>query len=323
MELIYAIMGFLILLLILELTFYALTILKNPDEKKIRRRLTEFTAIDSYSSEVVSDITRKRIFSDLPFLQKVISSVPVIMKMDKLLLQANTNYTLGFYLLASFSSSVITLFFVHYFTRQILLGFGVGIAAFFLPWWYLKIKKKRRIKRAIEQMPDAMDLISRAMKAGHAFSTGMKFVGEEYGAPLGPEFSQAIDEINFGVATQEALTNLAKRVGCMELEYFVVSVILQRESGGNLAEILTQLGTILRERFKLRGKIKALAAEGKLTAIILFAIPLGIAFFTWIVKPDLIETLFSDPIGRMMAAGSGIMMVCGFFIIRKLIRFDI
>ena len=127
------------------------------------------------------------------------------------------------------------------------------------------------------QLPEALELVSRSLKAGHAFTGGLKMVAEEFGDPVGVEFGRTLDEINFGVGVPEALTNLTQRIECEDLKFFAVSVIIQRETGGNLAEILESLGRLIRERFKFQGRVRVLSGEGRISAIVLVAIPFFIA----------------------------------------------
>lgn len=179
------------------------------------------------------------------------------------------------------------------------------------------------MKKFERQLPDAMDLISRALKAGHAFSSGLKMVADEFDDPIGTEFAKTLNEINFGVGVADALKNLPNRVDCRDIKFFVISVILQRETGGNLAEILENISRLVRERFKLQGRIASLAAEGKLSAIVLVALPFVVAFAISILNPKYIGTLFTDPIGKILIAFGLLMMIMGIFMIKRMIRIDI
>jgi tight adherence protein B len=161
------------------------------------------------------------------------------------------------------------------------------------------------------------------MRAGHAFTTGMKFVAEEFDKPLGTEFQKTLDEINFGVDVGVALKRMASRIPSPELGVFVVSVILQRETGGNLSEILIQLGKIIRQRFTLQGKIVALTGEGRFTAFILFVIPIGIMLILYFMKPDAFLIMFQNPVGRLLSVSSIVSMVFGYLVIRRMLRLDI
>jgi tight adherence protein B len=164
-----------------------------------------------------------------------------------------------------------------------------------------------------------MELIARALRAGHSFSTGMKLAADEFDDPIGPEFSEVLDEINFGISVADALKNLASRLECPDLKYFVVSVILQRETGGNLAEIMDTIAYLIRERFKLQGKIRVLSAEGKISAFVLCLLPLVVVIVLRFINPKYIETLIIDPVGRILASVSLCLMVAGVFVMRRII----
>ena len=173
------------------------------------------------------------------------------------------------------------------------------------------------------QLPDALDLVARALKAGHAFTGGLRMVADELGDPIGSEFEKTLNEINFGVGVPEALKNLPNRVDCPDLKFFITSVIIQRETGGNLAEILTKITYLIRERFKLQNRVQVLAAEGKLSAIILIAIPFVIALALSVLNPGYIKTLFIDPIGKVLVAFALIMMIIGVFVMKRMIQIKV
>jgi tight adherence protein B len=173
------------------------------------------------------------------------------------------------------------------------------------------------------QLPEALDLVARSLKAGHAFSGGLKMVVEEFDDPISTEFDTAINEINFGVGVNNALKNLLKRVDCPELKFFVISVVIQRETGGNLAEILASIAHLIRERFRLQGHVRTLAAEGKFSALILAVIPFFVSFILILMSPGYVETLFIDPIGRVMIVIGSIMMALGVVIMKKMITIKV
>jgi tight adherence protein B len=192
-----------------------------------------------------------------------------------------------------------------------------------LPFLYLSFLKQKRKERLQKQLPEALDLISRALRAGHAFIGGIKLVAEEFDDPIGPEFGEMLEEINYGVSTQVALKNLANRVDCNEIKYFVVGVILQRETGGNLAELMDTLALLIRERFKFDGKVRTLSAEGKLSAVVLVCLPFSIIAYLKLSQPEYMNLLFSDPIGRVMAVVAGIMMIIGIFVMKKMVKIEV
>jgi tight adherence protein B len=187
----------------------------------------------------------------------------------------------------------------------------------------LRLQKKRRITAFQKQLPEALELIARALKAGHAFTSGIKLAAEEFKDPLGSEFQATLDEINFGISVADAFKNLSGRIDCPELRFFVVSVILQRETGGNLAEIIESLSQLIRERFKFEGKIRVLSAEGKLSAAILVALPFLIALIIQFISPDYLQSLFTDPRGRTAAVAALTGMAVGIVFIKQMIKIKV
>ncbi len=318
---VFALLAFFALLIIIELIFWSFSLFNNPDQKTIRNRLGRIGTPGSYSEP--TDITRKHRYSDVLFIDNIITKTPFLKRLDTLLEQADTQFPLGVFILWSLLLGVSTFLGVNRFIHSPIYAIAGALLLGLMPWLYLRYKRNKRIRSFQHQMPDAVDLLARAMRAGHAFTTGMKFVADEFDKPLGSEFQLTLDEINFGVGVGEALKRLAGRVGSPELGVFVVSVILQRETGGNLSEILVQLGTILRERFKLQGKIVALTGEGRITALILFAIPFFIMFILYIMKPDVFAIMFENPTGRMLSLASIVSMVFGYLVIRRMLRLDI
>lgn len=320
-KLISAIIIFIICLIVIELLIYAVKNARSPNRGKIRKRLRKY----AYVEEGVggADIMRTRILSEIPFVNKVLLKIPGIQKLDNLIIGANASFPMGFYvLLAIFMAALGAIFGTVVIKDKILTLAFIPLFGC-LPFLYLAYLKQKRKKRLQKQLPEALDLISRALKAGHAFVGGIKLVAEEFDDPLGPEFGEMLEEINYGVSTQVALKNLAKRVDCNEIKYFVVGVILQRETGGNLAELMDTLAFLIRERFKFDGKVQTLCAEGKLSAVVLVCLPFSIIAYLKFTQPDYMNLLFIDPIGRVMAVVAGIMMIIGIFVMKKMVEIEV
>jgi tight adherence protein B len=191
------------------------------------------------------------------------------------------------------------------------------------PFIYLLMKRKKRKEKFERQLPEALELVARALKAGHALTGGLKMAAEEMGDPVGTEFGTLLDEISYGIGVPEALTNLTERVDCEDLRFFAVSVIIQRETGGNLAEILDNLGRLIRERFKFQGRVRVLSAEGRISAVVLVAIPFFIAAFLSIARPDYIGVLASDVIGRVLVLIAFVLMVSGILVMKKMVTIKV
>jgi tight adherence protein B len=183
--------------------------------------------------------------------------------------------------------------------------------------------KARRLKQIEEQLPEAADMISRSLRAGHSFSTALGIVGDEMPEPIGSEFRTAFDEINFGVPLNDALGGLANRLPIGDLRYFVIAVLIQRESGGNLAEILGNISQLIRSRLALLGKVRVLSSEGRLSAWILGLLPFVMALIISIVNPGFLRVLWTDPAGVKMIGVALVMMVMGVIWMRKIIRIHV
>ena len=312
---------FILALFVIELTAYAIRIILHPDRAEIRKRLRRSVATEE--ADASQDITKKKVLSDVPFINRMLPLLPGVDRLSLLMRQANVNYTLGFFLLLSMALGFTGYLAFFILTRNAFFALSLGAASASLPLLTLHSKKKKRMARFEKQLPDGLGLIARALRAGHAFTSGVKLASEEFGDPLGPEFEETLDEINFGVSVPEALTNLAYRVDCPDVRFFVVSVILQRETGGNLAEIIESLAHLIRERFKFRGKVRVLSAEGRLSSIILLAIPVFMFLFLYITQRAFLDPLFFDPIGKVLVWIALAMMVLGFFLIRRIIKVEV
>lgn len=316
--LIIGIVIFLVLVTIIELSRMAWNNARSVQRAKIRKRLKKYANLKQVDGR--TDIVRKRLMSKVPLVHRLLEHIPGMGRLDKLILQANAEHLLDFYLLCILALAALAFGAAKIFLHTTLPALGIALVLGFLPVLHLIQLKQKRIKKFRTQLPEGLELISRALKAGHAFTSGMKLAADQFSDPLGSEFNETLDEINFGVSVPDALRNLAQRIDCQEIKYFVVAVILQRETGGNLAEIIESLAYLIREKFKLMGKVRALSAEGKLSAIILVILPFFIVAYLRVVNGEYLDLLLTDPIGRTMLAGAGVLMAAGIVVIRKMIQ---
>jgi tight adherence protein B len=313
---------FIFTILLIEGSYLFFKRVKNPELKGIRKRL-RLLASEGYDSEMIISLLRKRSLSNVPWFNRLLLKIPLMRKIDRLLDQSGSRNPLGLFVLVSCLLMFVGYLLCSLVMRNVLMPIVGVLILGSLPFFYIIIKKRRRMEKFQEQLPEAMELVARALKAGQAFSGGLKMVADESGDPIGTEFSKILDELNFGVGVPDALKNLAKRIDCPDLKFFVISVLIQRESGGNLAEILENISYLIRERFKLHGRVRTLAAEGKISAYVLIAIPFFLATFMYLVQPNYITLLITDPIGRIMLGSAFLMMVIGTFVMRKMILFRI
>jgi tight adherence protein B len=261
--------------------------------------------------------------SDVPYLNQILTALPGVDRLDALMRQANVKYTLGFFILLTIALGLTGYLIFYIVTKSQVLSFLLAVACAGLPLFALRSKKKKRMAKFEKQLPEGLGLIARALRAGHAFTSGMKLASEEFGDPLGPEFDETLDEINFGVSVPEALKNLAQRVDCPDVRFFVVSVILQRETGGNLAEIIENLAHLIRERFKFRGKLRVLTAEGRLSATILLILPFVLFLAFLLLSPEYVVDLVIDPIGKIMVGIGAVLMFIGIVMIKRIIKVEV
>jgi tight adherence protein B len=194
-----------------------------------------------------------------------------------------------------------------------------GLLLFMIPFVWLWWKRNARLKKFGAQLPEAMELVARALRAGHSLAAGMHVVADEMPEPISKEFGRVYEEQNLGIGLEEALNNLCDRIPNLDLRFFVTSVNIQRQTGGDLAEILDRIGHVIRERFKILGQVKALTAEGRLSGIVLIALPIALFLLMLHMKPDYISLLWTDKTGIRMSIGAIILMLIGAYAIKKII----
>ncbi|WP_028226046.1 type II secretion system F family protein [Paraburkholderia ferrariae] len=196
---------------------------------------------------------------------------------------------------------------------------AAALLAALLPVLYLRRRRARRLYQFERQLPDACDMLARSLRAGHAFAAAIQMVGEEFADPMGAEFRATFDEINYGVPLNDALASLAQRVPVHDLRYFVIAVLIQRETGGNLAELFDGITALVRERFKLFDKVRVLSAEGKLSAWVLILLPFVTAGLMSVLNPGFLDVLWQDEAGVHVVQAAALLMVIGVFWIRRTI----
>jgi tight adherence protein B len=207
---------------------------------------------------------------------------------------------------------------MHY---SIILPCGLMLAGLPLAW--LMFRRKRRLGKFAKQLPDALELISRALRAGHSLGSGFSLVADEMRPPISKEFQRTFEEQNLGVSLEDALNSLTDRIPNLDLRFFSTAVVLQRQTGGDLAEILDKIGYLVRERFKIFGTVQALTGEGRLSGIVLLALPPALFLAVYRLNPDYVMPLFTDPMGRQMLAGGVVMQLLGAIVIKKIINIKV
>lgn len=309
--------GFLAVVLLLEGIFLLWTDTRSPEAQRIQRRLRVMTIGEHGEADV--SLLKQRLLSTMPALQRLLLQLPKVQHLDRLLLQAGSSKTVSHLLITCLLAGLGGILMGVVLRWPWLWALLAGAVFAMAPMVRLIWKRSRRLHQMGAQLPDALDLISQALRAGHAFSAALAMVGNELQEPIAGEFKTTFDEINFGISTKNAMYNLATRVPVTDLRYFVVAVVIQLETGGNMAELLKMLAHLIRERFKLFGKIRVLAAEGKLSAYILTALPFFLAGVMQLVNPGYMSVLLTDPVGIRLVISSFAMMVLGGFVMWRII----
>ncbi|WP_025915681.1 type II secretion system F family protein [Herminiimonas sp. CN] len=322
MDTLYVLFGlaiFIAVVLLLEGVYTAWNSSRGPEAKRISRRLQLMSA-GAHAGQQRASILKQRLLSDTPAIQRLLTGMPRMHILDKLIEQAGMKITVSQFLLMSFACGFVAAVLALVFHLSLLIAILPGVAAAGLPMLYLLHKKHQRLRKIEEQLPDALDLMSRALRAGHALPSAIKMVGDEMADPIASEFNIMFDEVNYGIPIGDALRNLSARVPSTDVGYFVVAVQIQRETGGNLTEILGNIAAIVRERLKLFRQIRTFSAEGRLSAWILCLLPFCLAAVINIVNPGFMTVLWTDPVGPRMLGVMAVFMVIGIFWMRKIIR---
>lgn len=313
----FIILGFVAVVLLLEGVFVYWNDTKSPEVRRVEQRLRAMSAGGPVEGE--GRLARQRMLSHTPAMQQLLLHMPRAGQLDRLLQQAGKSTTvahlLTICLLMMLGGLIAGMLLRWSWPVTLLLSAGLAV----LPFLQLLRSRTKRLHLIEAQLPDAMDLMSRALRAGHAFASALSMVGTEAQEPIAGEFKITSDEIGFGISIDNALNNLATRVPSPDMRYFVMAVTIQRETGGNLAELLGKLSELVRERFKLFAKVRVLAAEGKLSAWILTALPFCVAGAIQVINPEYLSVLFTDVVGIKMVMGALGLMAMGIFAMWRII----
>jgi tight adherence protein B len=242
--------------------------------------------------------------------------------LSDLLTRSGLKITLGTFILASIFSGLVAMAVVSHFVASGLAMLGGGVAAAFLPYLVVKQAAAKRIATFEEQFPEAVDLIARALRAGHALPTALQMVGDEIPAPVGAEFRLLFDQQNFGMSLPEALKAFGARIPLIDARFFVTAVLTQREMGGNLSEVLDKLSSVIRDRFKVKRQVRSVSAHGRITGAVLMALPPVTAGVLFVLSPTHIRLLTDDPMGVQMVMMGVTLQVIGIFWIRRILRVE-
>ncbi len=312
------ILGFVALVLFLEGAYLSWNSYRGPEAKRIERRLEAMSAGEHGSRDVT--LIKKRLLSEEPALARFLMRLPRVHEMDRLLQQSGLPWNMARFQGLTLIALVVGLLFGFIMKFPWLAVVVLALAFAAVPLLYVYNCKEKRLEKIEQQLPDVLDMMARAMRAGHAFPGALQMVGDESPQPIASEFKLTFDEINYGISLQDALLNLATRVPSTDLRYFVIAVLIQRETGGNLSEVLNNISRLIRERLKLLATIRVLSAEGRMSAWILTILPFALAVVVSVLNPTLMSILWTDEMGRKLMAGAITLMIVGIFWMWRMIK---
>lgn len=292
-------------------------------QRRLDQRLEEISAAPPKAEAPGASLLKAGRRGALAGLDRVLVGSQRGMALTRWVEQSGTTMGLGTLLSIAAVCAFISLFAVSLVTRIPWVLPLAGAVGFGLPFAILHLKRRRRLLTFEERFPEALDLISRALKAGHAFATGLKMVADEMPEPVGPEFRKTFDEQNFGLPLKDALENLTVRIPSLDVRFFTTAVLIQRETGGNLSEILENLAHVVRERFKILRQVRVHTAHGRLTGWVLLALPAFLAIALMFINPDHMNLLFREQMGQTMLMAALVMQLIGYGWIQKVIKIEV
>jgi tight adherence protein B len=302
-------------------SFTLIILLTRPSRsaQRLQERLENIGVEPEQSSDRPVDLIKRVTFSDIPFLDNLFRSYALTRALRDLLVHANSSWTVGRLLATMLLIFALTAWLSAIWVPMLVLRLAIAVALAAVPYVIVRFQRNQRFKKFDDVLPDAIDLMSRGLRAGHSVSSVIEIVGKEIPDPVGPEFRRAFEQQNFGLPFRDSLEDLARRVPIADLQFVVTAILVQKDSGGNLAEVLDKAALVIRERLRLKGELAIYTAQGRLTGWILGVLPFIMFILIGLVNPNYTSILVHDPLGqKLVLVGLGL-MVLGFLLIRKIV----
>jgi tight adherence protein B len=316
--------AFLVFVVVTMAVFAAMSLF---DERKAQARVLRdrLATVQKPADQPTPDLAllRDEVLSRIPAFDTFLRRSERVSNLQKMLAQGNVDVRAGNFLMVCAVSAIILAVIAFAAGGNVAFGWAGALLGFFVPYAYASHMRTKRFQKFEEKFPEAIDTLARAVRAGHAFTTALEMIANEVSEPVAGEFRQLYEEQKFGLPVRDALLNLADRIPLVDIKFFVTAVMLQRETGGNLAEILDNLSYVIRERFKILRQVRVHTAQGRLTMVLLMAVPPTIVVVMTILNPGFIRPLFTDPIGHALIVGGITLQTLGYFFIRRIIRIQV
>jgi len=319
-------------LLVAVLVFIAVTLavfagISLFDQRKAQARVLRdrLSAVRRPADQPVLDaaLLRDELLSQIPAFDTILRRSERISLLQKMLAQGEVNVRAGNFLMLCAVLAVVFAVVGIVAGGKLIFGWAGALVGFLVPYAYASHRRTKRFQKFEEKFPEAIDTLARAVRAGHAFTTALEMIANEVSEPVAGEFRQLYEEQKFGLPVRDALLNLADRVPLVDVKFFVTAVMLQRETGGNLAEILDNLSYVIRERFKILRQVRVHTAQGRLTMVLLMALTPTVVAIMFLLNPGFIMPLFKDPIGHILIVAGITLQTFGYFVIRRIITIQV
>jgi tight adherence protein B len=318
------VIAFLVFVVVALAVFAGMSLL---DQRKAQARVLRdrLSTVQGPAEQPVVQVAllRDELLSRIPAFDTLLRRSERVSLLQKMLAQGNLDVRAGNFLMLCVVSALVLATIAIIAGGNLLFGWVGALLGFFIPYAYASHMRTRRFQKFEEKFPEAIDTLARAVRAGHAFTTALEMIANEVSEPVAGEFRQLYEEQKFGLPVRDALINLADRIPLVDIKFFVTAVMLQRETGGNLAEILDNLSYVIRERFKILRQVRVHTAQGRLTMVLLMALPPTIVVIMLLLNPGFIRPLFTDPIGHALIVGGITLQTMGYFVIRRIIRIQV
>ena len=296
---------------------------RNARARLIKERLANERKAPEIAAEEELAVLRDEQLSQIPAIDHILRRSARVTDIQKMLAQAGMSTRAGNFLGTSVLAGLLAMLVGYALSKRIEIAWIALLVGFVLPYSYASYRRNKRFEKFEELFPEAIDTLARAVRAGHAFTTALEMITDEVAEPVSGEFRQLFEEQKFGMPVRDALINLTERMPLVDVKFFVTAVMLQRETGGNLAEILDNLSYVIRERFKIQRQVRVYTAQGRLTMALLMGMPPIIVTVMMVLNPSFIKPLFSDPIGHTLLVAGITLQTVGYFVIRKIIRIQV
>jgi len=294
----------------------------RKQRREVTRRLEGMTSGEG-GTDPFNELFRDTKLSEVTWMEPLMARLPHSRDLQHLLEQADVTWRVGTFFLLTVGASLAMGLSAYVVARLLIVAVAAAAFGATLPYIYVKRRKAKRLAAFEEHFPESIDLLGRAIRAGHAFSTGLQMVADESPEPLAGEFRRVFEEQKFGLAIEDSLLALADRIDLVDMRILVTALLVQREVGGNLAEILDKISYTIRERFTIQRQVRVYTAQGRFTGYLLAALPIGVGFVIWTMNQEYMMILIREPTGRLMMTVAALLQIMGFFVIRKIIHIEV